>query len=202
MRKTILAAAAAALLAVAGCSGSQPSATPETPATVATTGIAASAAEVTAIAADLGFPGKNAKELVQAIDASDRARPLPYGAAVRGSELVITKGAKETRLALPADSYYVSIAPYRDQTHECFFHSLATCRGELARQPVEVTITDEAGKVLVDEATTTGTNGFVGYWLPKDIEGTITVEQQGATGTVDFATTEGSATCVATLRLA
>ena len=49
-------------------------------------------------------------------------------------------------------------------SHGCFYHSLTTCLGELDNEDIQVTITDEAtGEVLVDEATTTFDNGFIGF---------------------------------------
>ncbi|GMA34464.1 CueP family metal-binding protein [Demequina litorisediminis] len=72
---------------------------------------------------------------------------------------------------MPDDAFYVSLAPYVDTTHECYFHSLTTCTGEMQGEDIDVTVTDvETGEVLVDEAMTTFDNGFVGLWLPRDAE--------------------------------
>ncbi|WP_347031227.1 CueP family metal-binding protein [Brevibacterium paucivorans] len=74
--------------------------------------------------------------------------------------------------------------------------------GELDNEDIQVTITDEAtGEVLVDEATTTFDNGFIGFWLPNDATGLIEVSYQGRTGTTEFSTTDDGATCVTDLRL-
>ncbi|WP_304008832.1 CueP family metal-binding protein [Rothia mucilaginosa] len=86
-------------------------------------------------------------------------------------------------------------------SHDCFYHSLTTCLGELDNEDIQVTITDEAtGEALVDEATTTFDNGF-GFWLPDDATGLIEVSYQGRTGTTEFSTTDDGATCVTDLRL-
>ncbi|MDP9822944.1 hypothetical protein J2S59_002753 [Nocardioides massiliensis] len=72
---------------------------------------------------------------------------------------------------MPEDRFYLAVAPYVDQTHECFYHSLTTCLGELDSADVRVKIVDEANdEVLVDEVRTTFDNGFLGFWLPRDIE--------------------------------
>ena len=69
-------------------------------------------------------------------------------------------------------------------SHDCFYHSLTTCLGELDNEDIQVTITDEGtGEALVDEATTTFDNGFIGFWLPDDATGLIEVSYQGRTGT-------------------
>ena len=188
MRKSLVALSTAALLALTGCaSTSTPSA--EAP------------ARGTAVVQQLGFEGKTAQQIVDTIDSSPKTRPLNFGASIRDTELVLTKDGAETSLPLPADVFYLSIAPYQSQTHECFFHSLATCQGELANEDVTVTIVDEAGKVLVDETTKTYANGFTGFWLPRDTKGTVTVTHAGRKGSAPFATTAGSPTCMTTLRL-
>ena len=97
-----------------------------------------------------------------------------------------------------AEALLDALEPFAD---ECYFHSLATCQGELVDEPVEVTITDADGVVLVEESATTYSNGFVGYWLPEDVEGTIEITQGDLSGNVPFSTTEGSPTCVTTLQL-
>jgi hypothetical protein len=186
MSKSLVALAAAAVLALAGCSTE---ASPET-----------STAQ-DAVVQQLGFTGKTPQEIVQAIDSSLDARPLDFAASVRGSQLVLATDQQETTLTLPGDKFYLSLAPYQTRTHECYNHSLATCRGELADADVTVKFIDDQGKVVVDEQTTTYANGFVGFWLPRDIKGTVTVTHAGLTGTAPFATTEDSPTCMTTLRL-
>ncbi|MEZ5085417.1 MAG: CueP family metal-binding protein [Tessaracoccus sp.] len=100
----------------------------------------------------------------------------------RTSLLLTDDQQRETTIAMPEDEFYVSFAPYVSQTHDCHFHSLTTCVGELQNADVQVTVTDEAsGETLVDEALTTYDNGFLGVWLPRDIDGTLTVEYEGLT---------------------
>ena len=41
--------------------------------------------------------------------------------------------------------------------------------------------------MLVDEARTTFENGFVGFWLPRDIAGTLRVTYDGKVGEAAFA---------------
>ncbi|WP_315097284.1 CueP family metal-binding protein [uncultured Cellulomonas sp.] len=151
---------------------------------------------------DLGLDGLSGQEIVTRLDASSESRPLDFTASVREDEVLLGDGTTEVAVPLQDGEFYVSIAPFVDTTHECFFHSLATCQGELVEEPVDVTITTADGEVLVEESTTTHTNGFVGFWLPEDVEGTIEVRQGDRMGSVPFSTAEGSPTCVTTLRLA
>lgn len=153
------------------------------------------------VLADLGLDGLTGQEIVAQLDASTENRPLDFTASVREGEVLLGDGSTEIGLPFAKGQFYVSIAPYIQTTHECFFHSLATCQGELVDEPVEVTITDSDGAVLVDESATTHSNGFVGYWLPEGVEGTIEITQGDLSGSVPFSTTEGSPTCVTTLQL-
>ena len=94
------------------------------------------------------------------------------------------------------------MAPWTTTTHDCFHHSLSGCQGELTNTPVQVRITAADGTVLADESTSTYENGFAGFWLPKDITGSLQITSAAGTATQDFATFEDSPTCITTMRLA
>lgn len=197
----VLAAAVLALVTVAGCSSGQGETTGADPSGVVTTlGGPITAAE-SALLAEHGLQGLSAVEIVDTLDASSTPRPLALGASVKARQVMLTNGVEEVVLDLPADKFYVSIAPFVDSTHECYFHSLGTCQGELTQEPVQVRIADAGGEVLVDAQVTTGANGFVGFWLPRDISGTIEVQHDGRSGSVDFTTDDDSPTCITTLQL-
>lgn len=145
-------------------------------------------------------------EPVALIDRLDRlagaARPRELMASVRPDRLVLTAGEEERSLELPADRFYLSVAPYVNSTHECFNHSLTTCTGELSGAKVGVKVVDrKSGKVLVDEERATFANGFVGIWLPRDIEARLTITSAQGRGSVDVGTGVDAATCLTTLRL-
>lgn len=150
-----------------------------------------------------GLAGMDARDIIDELDQQALAdRPTDLIASVRTDQLILSDQSQEVALDLPENLTYVSIAPYLNQTHDCFYHSLTTCRGELGNEQIKVKITDEAsGEVLVNEETTTFDNGFVGFWLPDDAEGIIEVTYRGYAGTTEFATTDDGATCVTDLRL-
>lgn len=147
--------------------------------------------------------GKSAVEIIEYLDELPiDQRPGDLMASVRLDELLLTNPDEEVSLDLPEDSTYISIAPYVDQTHDCFYHSLTTCQGELGDELVDIEITDDdTGEVLVDEQATTFDNGFIGYWVPRDTTGTVEVTYGDQTGSADFTTTEEGATCITTLQL-
>jgi hypothetical protein len=189
-----LALAAAAVLAMAGCASSPTAADPTEP----------PAAESPILAA-YGLAGLDGREIVERLERTPvDARQPDLMASVRPGELLLSQvGSDEpTVVDLADDEFYLSVAPYLEQTHDCYFHSLTTCRGELAGEAVHVTITDRAtGEVLVDEPTETFDNGFVGFWLPSGIDATITVEYEGLSASQDISTGADDPTCLTTLRL-
>lgn len=130
-------------------------------------------------------------------------RPTDLLASVQPEALVLTDDQeRETRLPLPEDEVYISIAPYRDQTHDCYFHSLTTCLGELASEEVQVTLTGADGEVIIDEARQTYDNGFIGLWVPRDTEVTLTIEHEGQEANARISTmNDDDATCITTMRL-
>lgn len=204
MRRTLTALAAAAAIALAGCS-TQPAATTPSPAPGA--GTPASGAPATAGAAALldahGLTGLTGRQIVEKLDADPTPRPLAMTASVRSDHVLIGDGRDEVRVPIESDDrgFYLSVAPYANRTHPCHFHSLASCQGELAGRAVHVTITDAAGTVLVDEDATTHANGFVGFWVPRDITGSVRVSADGLAATAPFASGPQDATCLTTLHL-
>lgn len=167
-------------------------------------GSAAREAEVEQVLEPYGLNGKTPREVIGTLDRLPLdERPTELMASVRPDELILTVGDTEARMKLADDSFYLSAAPFITQTHECFFHSLTTCVGELSEAEVHVKIVDDStGDVLVDKDVKTFDNGFVGFWLPSSIEGTMTIRSGDKTGSVEFNTGADAPTCLTTLRLA
>lgn len=203
MLRTIPAVTAMTALLLTGCGGTDddPSAGSKASSTPTPS---ASAAEAPAPAwvAEYGLADKTTAEIIDHLDRLALSeRPADLIASVRPDELLLTAGDEEVSLPAADDAFYVSVAPYVDQTHECFYHSLTTCQGELQGEDVDVTIVTDDGDVLVDEQTTTYDNGFVGFWLPRDVEGTIEVTHEDHSGAVEFGTGKDDPTCITTLQL-
>lgn len=184
---TILAAAAISSLMLSGCASEPESAAPASD----------------AVLASHDLDGLSARQVIQQLDATPLTeRSTDLMASIRPDTLLLTDASgEETSIEMPADEFYVSIAPYVDQTHECFFHSLTTCKGELGNEEINVQVIDDSGKTLVDESVQTYDNGFVGLWLPRDINGTITIEHRGRSVTDSISTGQDDPTCITTLQL-
>lgn len=151
-----------------------------------------------------GLEGLDARQVIDTLEATPvDERPKDLVASVRPDVLLLSDDASEVTLPMPEDAFYVSVAPYVAQTHECTFHSLTTCQGEMRNTAMRVRVEDRsAGTTLVDETLTTHDNGFVGLWLPRDVDATLSVEADGRTTSAPLSTTDDDLTCVTTLRLA
>lgn len=160
----------------------------------------ASTPEANAFLAKNGLAGKTTEQMVEAIDQSPQARPLGFSAGITSRELVLSDGQQKFSYPL-GDKFYLSFAPYLQQTHPCLNHSLSGCQGEMVNTPFEVKITDKAGNVILNKTLTSQPNGFIGVWLPRNTEGTVSVSYQGRAAHSSFATFDDSQTCMTTLPL-
>lgn len=195
--RTLPAAAASmiAVIALGACSADQPASTPPTAAAPS-----AAAADVEAFLAAHDLAGKSVTEIVDALDATNDDRESgPFG-SVRSGELILADDRSEVALPIE-DAFYLSIAPYVNQTHECYNHSLSGCQGELVDTDLDVTIVGADGTEIFAGDRTTGPNGFAGFWLPRDIDATITITADGRSATTRIGTGADDPTCLTTMQL-
>lgn len=143
--------------------------------------------------------GKDIKELVQYYSAGDFDN---VSASITSHELIVTdQNGKEEVYPLPEDEFFVSIAPFYEQTHPCAIHSLTGCQGELVEEEFAVYIEDDRGNVIMDETISSLKNGFIDLWLPRDKTLHITIEHNGNKATETISTFEGDRTCITTMQL-
>lgn len=207
-RITILSALVAGALTMSSCAGSSSpvdgSAADSSPRAAATSGPGAAHPQADRLLAAHGLQGLDAVTLVERLDAlAVEQRPAGLIASVRPTEVLLSEGGGEP-VALPilGDRFYLSIAPYAQQTHDCHFHSLTTCLGELRAAKVHLTVERaDTGEVIVDTDTTTYDNGFVGVWLPRGIDATVRIAHDGRTATRTVRTGAQDATCLTTAKL-
>ncbi|WP_111720565.1 CueP family metal-binding protein [Homoserinimonas sp. OAct 916] len=188
---SVIAALVIAVLALTGCSSPVAEHTPP--------------ASGDAIIADHGLEGLDAKQIIEKLDTMLLAdRPSDLIASVRPRELLLTDDQERaSTVPMPDDEFYVSLAPYVDHTHECFFHSLTTCRGELQNEDIDVTVVDDAtAETVIDQTLRTYDNGFIGLWLPRGLNATLTIQHEGRTVTSAISTiSDEDPTCLTALRL-
>jgi hypothetical protein len=187
------------LLSLTACAGVREGASPID--TGATAGLGADA---DAMLAEYGIAAPaSATELIEQLQAQPVTdRPDGLMASVRVNELLLASGNDEISLPLPQDEFHLSIAPYLSDTHECFYHSLTTCVGELGDEDFHVTITDDASeKVLFDRDVTTYENGFFDVTLPAGLDITVLIEDDEHSVELPLGTRADDATCVTTAQL-
>ncbi|MFC0673481.1 CueP family metal-binding protein [Brachybacterium hainanense] len=153
---------------------------------------------------EAGLEGMDAAAIIDRLDAQAPAeRPAELLASVRTDVLLLSDAqGREASLPLPEDRVYISVAPYREGTHDCFFHSLTTCLGELPDEPMQVSVRGADGASLIDEERTTFANGFLGLWLPRGIEATLSLVHAGGGARTELSTrSPEDPTCLTGLQL-
>lgn len=202
MKRTAVALSALALIAgLSACAAEPETAGPASPAEEAASGEELPDGVALELA-QLGVEGEDVRDVIVSMDQLDEARPLPVQGSVRTDEVIFSSAdAGEVAVPIPGNEVYVSVAPYVTSTHDCFYHALGSCQGELVGEDVNITVTDDDGETIIQEDATTYRNGFVGFWVPKDTTGTISVTHDGMSGEVPFDTSDEGATCITTLQL-
>ncbi|MGO3146816.1 MAG: CueP family metal-binding protein [Leucobacter sp.] len=183
-----------AVLLLSGCTAT------ELPAQTMTQNVEGSALD------ELGFGGLDARQVVERLDEMPLAeRPGWLSTSVEAHQVLLTgRDGNTEKLPLPDDLVYVSAAPYVSQTHDCYYHSPTSCIGELRNTEVDVSVTDAAsGETALNETMRTFDNGFIGLWLPRDIDAIITIQHEDQVATSTLSTSGNDVqTCVTTLQLA
>lgn len=198
IRSGVVVIAMTVALSLAGCSAPAASIASAQATSVAQTEAAATFLD------DHRLAGMDAAQIIEKLDHQPVSeRPTNLLASVTPEALVLTDDQnRKVSLEMPQDEVYVSVAPFVSQTHDCFFHSLTTCRGEIANKDLTIKITDANGKVLVDQVQRSYDNGFIGFWLPRGTESTLTVTVDGKSGTRVISTKSAQdPTCIADLQL-
>jgi len=111
---------------------------------------------------------------------------------------VVQEDGTSVEYALPEDEFFVSIAPYYEMTHPCATHYLTGCNSELKNEEFEILIKDLEGNIILNETVTSGDNGFIDLWLPRDKEYTIQITHDGDTINSSLSTFNGDNTCITT----
>lgn len=144
-----------------------------------------------------GLNGLSVKEMVNKLDSITDEKP-GLNASITGTTLVLYDNEKKFDFELPNDEFYVSFAPYINDVHPCQTHNLVSCRGELFNKEFEVSIVKEDGTVVLNQKVKSMNSGFIGIWLPKDIDATLTIYYNGLSVAQPISTFDKSDTCITT----
>ncbi|GAA0497706.1 CueP family metal-binding protein [Salinibacillus aidingensis] len=123
-------------------------------------------------------------------------------ASITSEQLIVTdNNGDESTYSLPEDEFFVSIAPFINETHPCTNHSLTGCQGELVNKDFEIYIEDMDGNVIFDETKNSGSNGFVDLWLPREKTYRVKINYEGKQVESEVSTFENDGTCITTMKL-
>lgn len=181
-RKLLVSALTLIVVAAAGCTPAPSTPAPSEP--------------VSVMAAKYGYDAPTLEQVIEQIDRDPRVRPLPLSVQVSYELVTFRDGTQSETLLLTGDRFYLAIEPYTTNKLQCHSHNPGTLQGELVFEPVQVTITDATGNVLVDETTITHSNGFATFWIPRDITGTVRIVAGSKSGTAHFASDHNAPTCL------
>src|SRR5690625_5917166 len=127
--------------------------------------------------------------------------PDNISASINSHQLIVQENDEEKIYDSPEDEFFVSIAPFISETHECAIHSLTSCQGELVEENFHVTVEAEDRETIIDEEMATFANGFIDLWLPRDENFLVRIEQDGKVAEQVLSTFEGDYTCITTMQL-
>lgn len=145
------------------------------------------------------FDTKEMKELVH--DYTTR-NIQAESASITSTDLIVKDNDNQEKVYdLPEDEFFVSIAPFINETHPCDIHSLTGCQGELVEEDFDLHITDSAGNVILNEMKKTEANGFIDLWLPRNETYNVTITQDDKTTESEVSTFKGDNTCITTMQL-
>ena len=116
----------------------------------------------------VGLDGLTGKEILVGV-ADGSIEMTGFGLSVYDDELIVLIDSEKLSVEMPEDEFFLSVAPYENDTHTCLIHSATGCSGELKNESFYVEFIDEDGNVLLSEMMSTMGNGFIDLWLPRDI---------------------------------
>jgi hypothetical protein len=144
--------------------------------------------------------GMNLKSVIQTLEAVANEEE-GFKAGITGSHLLLSDQDESYEIELPAGEFYLSIAPYINQTHPCSNHNLVTCRGEMKSETFHVIITDlGTNEVVIDTNYQSTPQGFFGVWLKQNKNYEITINYNGMSATTQVVTSPETNTCLTTMQ--
>lgn len=144
---------------------------------------------------------KDVKQLVQDYSVGNIGKGIE-SASITSTQLIITDSDnKESVYHLPEEEFFVSIAPFINETHPCMQHSFTSCQGELVDKDFDFYIEDMEGNVLLDKTMNSGSNGFIDLWLPRDKTYQVKISHDGKQVESEISTFENDGTCITTMQL-
>ena len=143
-----------------------------------------------------GLNNLSVEEMVTKLDKGKEDNKI--NAKITANELILEYQNEEFKYSVNKDMFYISFAPYINNTHSCSIHNLVTCNSELKNILFDVKIYTDDNEVLFDNKIKSYDNGFVGIWIKRNIEATIEVKYNDYTLKQNISTFDNSNTCLTT----
>ncbi len=107
----------------------------------------------------------------------------------------------QTSVTAEEDLFYLSVGLYADYTHECYYHSPATCDAQFKSKQVKYTIKSLDGTYEISGIRATTDKGWLDFYLPKTQQYRVEFEVDGLRGSGILSTEENAPTCISTIRV-
>lgn len=151
---------------------------------------------------DKTVKSETAKDIKQLVQDYSLRNITAQSASITSQQLIVTaENSEKSTYDLPDDEFFLSIAPFVENTHPCEIHSLTGCQGEMVNQEFDVYVVDEKGNTVLDQKMSSQANGFVDLWLPRDQTYQVTIEHEGKTAKSEISTFKDDNTCITTMQL-
>lgn len=141
-------------------------------------------------------------DIKELVDDYSSGNITDHTASITSKQLIVTDSddSSESVYDLP-EEFFVSIAPFINETHPCEIHSLTGCQGELANEEFVIYIEDMEGNAVLEEKMNSESNGFIDLWLPRDETYRVKITHDGKQTESEISTFENDGTCITTMQL-
>lgn len=139
----------------------------------------------------------------EAVELSHSWHKKNYASVAITSTEIKASFPNEKTVSIPlGDEFFISVAPYEKQTHECDFHVPTGCTGEMINKKMHLKITNQkTGEVIKDEKVQIQKDGFLDLWLPRDTHFIFEFTYKGKKATEVLGTFKNDRTCITTMQL-
>lgn len=145
---------------------------------------------------------KETKDMKELVNDYSTGKIEDESASITSTELIVTNSnEKKTSYDITEEEFFVSIAPYVNETHPCTDHSLTGCQGELVDKDFDILIKDMDGNIVMEEIMNSGANGFIDLWLPRNQTYEVQFSYDGKQVESEISTFKEDQTCITTMQL-
>jgi hypothetical protein len=117
--------------------------------------------------------------------------------SLRDTQLMLSGWKEGDNIVASESWFFTSIAPYQNETHECYYHVIR-CMAEMTNAQIFYSIEEVDGSFFIQGRGDTGNNGFLDIYLPLNRTFQMSINVNGLKGEVTITTFPDSPTCITT----